>query len=379
MGLQILHIGRDSIHYKNIYELFENEKPGNNICYAIKKESDPVYFLNPKSTRSTRGRDGFLALMKDLHSSNLIIVHGMTAIGAIAFGMASRNTIKFWSGWGYDYYGSALNPNDNLLLPMTEELIKNTKSIKISARSLSDYFKYILTSALSNYASSKADFFSAPVPSDFDIFRKRYSRSNAKYKQLNYGNISQVFSGYDLDSSSNNILLGNSASPSNNHLDAFDFLSKYNLNGKKVIVPLSYGDEDYKNKILEVGRRVLGDSFQPLTEHMDFEAYIKIINSCNIVFMNHIRQQAIGNIGAALYHGAHLILDQNNPVYEFLKKRGAHIYNTDDMAGMILPAGRIDQELMMKNRCVLEDFWGDDVVKNNIKIIIDSVLNKNLA
>ena len=46
----------------------------------------------------------------------------------------------------------------------------------------------------------------------------------------------------DTSNSGNNILIGNSRSYANNHLEIFSILSKFNIANRKVIVPLSYGN-----------------------------------------------------------------------------------------------------------------------------------------
>jgi dTDP-N-acetylfucosamine:lipid II N-acetylfucosaminyltransferase len=96
--------------------------------------------------------------------------------------------------------------------------------------------------------------------------------------------------------------------------------------------------------------------------------------------MNHRRQQALGNIGAMLQRGAKVYLDERNVVYQFLKKRGAHVFSTIDFTksqGHLFEP--LDEFKVLQNREVLEAFWGDDIVRKNAMCFIDRIEKYRLA
>ena len=66
------------------------------------------------------------------------------------------------------------------------------------------------------------------------------------------------------------ILLGNSAAMANNHLEALEQLSLVDLSGRRVLVPLTYGSAAYRTAVVERGRQLLGDAFEPLVEPLPF-------------------------------------------------------------------------------------------------------------
>ena len=103
------------------------------------------------------------------------------------------------------------------------------------------------------------------------------------------------------------VLVGNSATASNNHADAFALLAGC-TGGARVVVPLSYGNADYGAQVAALGARLFGDRFDALREWMPIDAYNERIRNCGFVVMNHRRQQAVGNIGAALFKGATVYL-----------------------------------------------------------------------
>ena len=128
----------------------------------------------------------------------------------------------------------------------------------------------------------------------------------------------------------NNILVGNSATPTNNHFEVFELLSKFSLEERKIITPLSYGNKVYAEKVKRLGDNMFKDNFFPITEFMTLEKYNKVIQQCGVVIINTYRQQAVGNILSMLWMGAKIYLDNKNTFYKYLKRKGFFIYSIND-------------------------------------------------
>ena len=173
-----------------------------------------------------------------------------------------------------------------------------------------------------------------------------------------------------------NILLGNSASETNNHVEILGILSRHDLGSRKVIVPLSYGDHEYRSNIIEIGKRMLGNAFVPLVDYMPLHEYSSIVASCNVVIMNHLRQQALGNIGTALYQGAHVFLDPSNPVYQFFIEKKAIVQSTQNLLSGALPLAGLHADDISRNRSVLESFWGQEQVHANVAALLSKVCDR---
>ena len=65
---------------------------------------------------------------------------------------------------------------------------------------------------------------------------------------------------------------------------------------------------------------------------MSLADYNERIRRCGFVVMNHRRQQAVGNIGAALYKGATVYLRRDNPLYGFYTGLGITLRPTDTLS-----------------------------------------------
>ena len=97
------------------------------------------------------------------------------------------------------------------------------------------------------------------------------------------------------------MMIGNSASRTNEHAGAIDILAGEKENIGKVYCPLSYGGpKKYAAKIAAYGREKLGEAFEPLMDYIPFEEYRRIWDSVNIAAYNQKRQEALGNIYSLL-------------------------------------------------------------------------------
>lgn len=173
------------------------------------------------------------------------------------------------------------------------------------------------------------------VEEDVDFVKKNY-KSNATYIPILYP------IPVNLDNLKNIpvvkqhgppvFLLGNSADPSNFHLEIIEALAKHKDVEFKVYCPLSYGgNESYRQQVIETGRQYLGDKFVPLTELLDTNSYANLLSEVDIALMNHNRQQALGNILALLYLGKKVYLRTNITSYYFFLRNNCKVYDIGDV------------------------------------------------
>lgn len=313
---------------------------------------------------------------KDVLWCDMLIVHYMTPWSAYVLLTAPKNLPIIWSGWGGDYYRLIEQFEGALVLPLTANM--QTSSERPVGRSIhpirlikAPLRKVLDLTLFKNWEQrilERVDYFSSPIPEDYLLLTKLLPNFKAKYHQLNYGSVETLFLSEPQYVTGEDVLIGNSATPTNNHIEIFQVLREFDLEGRKLIVPLSYGDASYRKEIINVGRSTFGENFQPLTEFMSLAEYDRTISSCSTVLMNHRRQQALGNINTMLYKGAKVFLNADSVVYSFFKKRGAHVYAISDIANNVGGLFQsITEDQINKNRCVLNEFWGHEVVINNIR------------
>jgi radical SAM superfamily enzyme YgiQ (UPF0313 family)/tetratricopeptide (TPR) repeat protein/glycosyltransferase involved in cell wall biosynthesis len=128
-----------------------------------------------------------------------------------------------------------------------------------------------------------------------------------------------------------NILVGNSGYPTNNHFQAFDYLSKFQNEPIKIYCPLSYGDKPYTEEVCAKGKQIFGDKFVPLLNFFPFDEYVNLLNTMDVVVMNHDRQQGMGNILTSLYLGKKVYMQPDITSYKCLSRCGVTLYDINEI------------------------------------------------
>ncbi|MDA3834256.1 MAG: TDP-N-acetylfucosamine:lipid II N-acetylfucosaminyltransferase [Spirochaetales bacterium] len=319
----------------------------------------------------------------DLSGCDVLVVHFLTVQAARMVLKAASHVKVVWSGWGADYYCLLSGGQRALYGSETRKIIKDIDRARIIsnpfniARIMSRPLRkiYLLRKFIFP-AIKRVNLFSSPLPVDYDLLRQCIGKYfSAKYVQLNYGDCKSTFA-TGSKGLKGNILVGNSASATNNHLEVFNILKRINLEGRKVIVPLSYGDPVYRDHVIKYGHRILGEHFCPIVNFMPLTEYNNLIGSCSVVIMNQFRQQALGNIGSVLCGGSKLYLNRRNVTFDFLSDRGAIIFSIDDM---VIGSDDFFCELSLEqkkiNENVINSFWSEDIVDDNFMKFI-SVLSE---
>ena len=62
----------------------------------------------------------------------------------------------------------------------------------------------------------------------------------------------------------------------------------------QIICPLSDGNKEYAEAVINKGKEIFGCNFKPLQEFIPFEQYLDIVSKIDVAIFKHDRQQAIG-------------------------------------------------------------------------------------
>ncbi len=170
----------------------------------------------------------------------------------------------------------------------------------------------------------------------------------------------------------NYILIGNSSTALNNHIDLFkDLISlDFKIQCEKYIVPLSYGNSYFKKKVNIFGKKILKDKFFPLNNFLPFDEYNNILSSCSVIIMNHLRPQATGNIVTGLFLGARVFLDENNPLFKYFSNLGLIIFSVNKDLHLLKDMSPLDTISAKTNRIVIESLYNEQNILDGIKQII---------
>ena len=145
----------------------------------------------------------------------------------------------------------------------------------------------------------KANVFMTFASPDMEVLRKYYGAKGIHVDCLYPSNVDIVFLREllkeDLKNPKVRVMLGNSASRTNNHLEMLEVLFQYK-GLIEVICPLSYGDFDYARTVKSKGLELFGEDFKAIEEYYTPNNYTRLLNSVNIAIFNNNRQEATGNI-----------------------------------------------------------------------------------
>lgn len=199
------------------------------------------------------------------------------------------------------------------------------------------------------------------IPADFELLKIKYNVSFPVFN-MNYlvPNLKEL---ENFEINGQNILLGNSAHATNNHLDALSILKKININtGRKIIIPLNYGNTKYRKVLIDAIDKIDGLEFVVLTKLIPLEKYRNTIRSCNVMIFNTLRQQAFGTILHGLMMGTHIFFNKRSPQYLFLRNNGFKVSSIEEN----IELNGLSIKDIARNRNKVIEIYG--ISENSIKV-----------
>ncbi len=163
------------------------------------------------------------------------------------------------------------------------------------------------------------------------------------------------------------VLLGNSADPSNNHMELLTLLSKHESEDIVLYLPLSYGGNlEYVNSVITLGKQLFGEKFVPLVKMMDKKSYIEFLSDIDCVIFGHDRQQGLGNIRLLIMMGKKIFIKSNNSSNDYLKELGIQYYFTEDIANLSFDQLRCYSTQQAENNITMleKEYRDENVLKN---------------
>jgi len=134
------------------------------------------------------------------------------------------------------------------------------------------------------------------------------------------------------------ILVGNSATKTNHHMEALDYLEQYRDERIRIVLPLSYGFDDYESyaeNVIHYAQKKFGESAVcPLTERMPTDEYTAMLSSIDVGVFNNDRQQGMGNIFQLMRLGAKIYLRQGTLMWNHYIGMGCVVHAIDEIPGM---------------------------------------------
>jgi hypothetical protein len=116
------------------------------------------------------------------------------------------------------------------------------------------------------------------------------------------------------------LIIGNSGSPTNNHLDVVQFLEANRVH-TDLVIPVSYGDPSYI-KFLKKKLTYSYGTIKFMDRYMAFDEYLNFLSTADALVMNTIRPQGYGNILIMMYLGKPVFFNEKNISLPDLNRAG---------------------------------------------------------
>ena len=394
---RILHLTTDEKFIDGIHYLFEKAFPKKNEFLVILPPGNPrLRFIKNMNNLKTliNSPDLIKNLEDECGQADLVVFHGMNLMWANLINKAKSTFNFMYVVWGAEIYLNPLLYKNNLYGPLTHELkIKLNNSFNFVERLKKVYRSFRYRSLMKEDiqkefrivkdALKRIPRIGVPFKEEFDLYKEFDIISDtAVLQKLAYYPLEFIVKNIDISKKpGDNIWIGNSSAFSNNHLESLEILSKFKIQNRKIMVPLSYGPKKSIKHIKLKGESLFGQNFKPLTTFLPLKQYNELIQSCGIVIMNQYRQQAVGNILAAVYIGSKVFLNENNTIYHFLKRIGCYVFSIqNDLEKAnhdITMLDNLSENQIKNNQLILKNEFGEKILINELHKGIGSLLNSN--
>ena len=385
---RFLHLIPDDKFIDEARALFEDARPGVHDYVVLGRGGPLRYIRTFEPCRVDPEQTPEQLLVAKLAGYEAVFVHFLTAQARRVIDKAPPATHFIWIGWGADYY-HLIHTREHLLLPETRRelaVVRATGRRMAMARNVAVEIPRLALHPIRSVRRLRSvwrmrrigagrhgesrlldriDVFAPVLREDYDAVLASHPELRARFADWNYwtAGLAELGPPSVDPSSARNILLGNSATPENNHLEAMHLIASVDNPDRRIVCPLSYGDPGYGDMIAARGEELFGAGFIALRDYMDTAAYVTLLRSCSVVVMNHVRQQAMGNIILMLWLGARVFLNPESPVNRAMASIGIQVHDIRGLADFLRqdkPAASVDCILETRER--LDRHFGRDAI-----------------
>lgn len=345
--IKILHISPDDKFFDSLYQLYveDGRYDNSNIIYTDNKQLKLAMVKNEGAHPLCERAD----IKKILMTSDYDVVYFYSLPASIWWMVdyVPKEKIIIWWAWGFDLYYKYRGLEPFIRVPlfksMTEKIaLKEKRGVIDYLRNV--YHRFIVGPYIkrkSKVLLSRIDYFQPVISTEYDIMKRQYPFFRAE-KYLSYANLPPVSENY-YENKTDNVLIGNSATFSNNHLDILKLLKNKGIDEERFIIPLNYGLE--KQDILDPIKNFVPKA-QIIESFLDKNVYFDLIDQVGYAIFGVMRQQAMGNIYHLLLVGAKVFLYKDSIPYQHLINKGYYVFPIEDVNQVSLSEPLSEAEIM---------------------------------
>lgn len=298
------------------------------------------YSIKMRSNMLSSGSNKLLFYAKisfAMNSADKVIIHGLFNINLVILLFMQPWLLRkcYWVVWGGDLYS-----------------YQHVRRAWLWCRN--EFFRRFVIRRLGHFITH--------IRGDYELARKWYGTKGIWHECFTYP--SNLYYELPLPSIRHdgvNILLGNSADPSNNHIDALEKLRPHATQDIKIFCPLSYGDAVYARRVADYGESIFGAKFIPIIDFMSLNDYNKMLSKIDIGIFNHGRQQGMGNIVTLLGMGKKVFMRNDITSWDALRGIGVEIFDINDFN-----LNLIADSVLVSNRKKIAEYFSKSRLKTQL-------------
>lgn len=369
MRVNIVHMFEDEKFFDSVSEFFDSLSGVNNRYYYYKSKHDSFTYIKQSSKITIFKSEKEYLKAFTQPDIDIVYLHSLSPRFYKYILCIPKKVKIIWWAWGYDLYYKWRCCREFIPLTLYKEQTKklfNTSSNKANVfrralKKLYCYLTYIPCVLVRNKVLARIDYFSPVLPVEYHLMSfNKYFRAEPFMLRRGPGS-DTVANEPIIHLISGNILVGNSLTLTNNHLDIWDKIKHCTrLPNQSYVFPVNYGNEVNLSNLKE---NIQGENIIWLEKFMPLNEYTKLQKSISHAVFGVIRQQAMGNIFDCLRNGVKVFLFKDSLVYKYLKEEGYIVYCIEDMS----------------EESFLEPLKREDALHNYMKESIRSSNNKEYA
>ena len=225
--VRIANIVTDEKFIDNLIELNDN------ICHSAENYYVLVYIKNIPVLKLIKQshrilfveKTAFVSFLENNHI-DAVFLHNLLSLPLDVTPQIPKSLLVFWMAWGIDIYNEFVlniplyhHDTQKFVCNFKNKLIKKIKEITFYSKKRRDLYRN---------AISRVDYFSGVLPQEYGLMSK-LTFFHAKQFYYSYNSLDDL-----KDNESNfilskgmDVMLGNSAAPTNNHLDMFELVNSF--------------------------------------------------------------------------------------------------------------------------------------------------------
>lgn len=380
------------------YHIMVDDKFIDGFIYDAEKISTlntNTYFINGKKENSVHVKNSivkwisfrdkdFINIVKNITKKDKVIIHWYDLkTGLFILKHLNKEVPLYVALWGGEFYEDPYLYHINWIHDKkTLEFVKNNNIVPEKYNKKFYYFFKKLWLQLT-YKSKAEKLFKQKTATikrinklllpkyneaEISLIKKIYNLNQLDFLDFNYDQNVDLASFINIENKKRkdnvtNIQIGNSATESNNHVDALEILKKIKNENINIILPMSYGNSKYSSFVKENGNKWFSEKIKYIENFVPRDEYMKQLSEIDICIMYHNRQQAFGNCVPLLILGKKLFLKKENPLYLFFESIGVKIFDANEILNMDFETFKheLTEEEKINNKTILINLFSEEM------------------